>query len=248
MSDYKVPPYLSRKGDSLIFNKDKQQFVFYVPEKYYDTNNAVTIGEYVQLFGLLDFQIIDINGKPITKIKRFSYPTVITTRPASSEKVKDLKLTKYAKPQDYRLLKHNKGDQVITSVMVPQDIATVEAFYNLFNRGNLPPTIPYEELCEICLENMKLSGNKYNITAQLFGILYSEVYRAYGDLDTPYRLGGNKDPLAYTPIPITQAPKKVSPYVSLTSENWDESVIGAIAIKDGGMDSPLEPILTGFDK
>ena len=132
--------------------------------------------------------------------------------------------------------------------MIPQDIATVESFYNLFNRGNLPPTIPYDELCEICLENMALSGNKYNITAQLFGILYSEVYRAHGDLDTPYRLGKDKNALAYTAIPITQVPKKVSPYVSITSENWDESIIGAIDIKDKGMDSPLEPVLTGYDK
>lgn len=245
MSDYKVPPYLSRKGDSLIFNKDHQQFIFYVPEKYYDTNNAITIGEYVQVFGLLDFQIVTTDGKPITKIKQFSFPTVITTKPASSEKVKDLRLTKYAKPQDYRLLKFNKGDQVITSVMVPQDISTVEAFYNLFNRGNLPPTIPYDALPEIYLENMRLADNAYNINAQLFGILYSEVYRSNTDLDKPYRLGNSDDPLAYTAIPITQVPKKVSPYVSITSENWDEAVIGAIGIGDNGMDSPLEPVLTG---
>lgn len=245
MSDYKVPPYLARKGDSLIFNKDKQQFIFYVPEKYYDTNNAVTVGEYVQVFGLLDFQIVDMSGKPITKIKRFSFPTIITTKPATSEKVKDIKLTKYAKSQDYRLLKYNKGDQVITSVMIPQDISTVEAFYGLFNRANLPPTIPYDQMTDIYLENMALSGNKYNINAQLFGILYSEVYRAYSDTDKPYRLGNSDDTLAYTAIPITQVPKKVSPYVSITSENWDESIIGAVGIKDGGMDSPLEPVLTG---
>ena len=151
----------------------------------------------------------------------------------------------YTKPVDYRLLKYNKGDQVVSSVMVPQDISTVEQFYNLFNRGNLPPTIPYEELVNIYTENMRLSGNKYNITAQLFGILYSQIYRDASNPDLPYRLGGNKDSLAYVTMPITDVPKKVSPYVSITSQNWDESVVGAITVGDKGMDSPLEPVLMG---
>lgn len=53
------------------------------------------------------------------------------------------------------------------------------------------------------------------------------------------------DPLAYVTIPITDVPKKVSPYVSITSQNWDESVVGAITVGDKGMDSPLEPVLMG---
>lgn len=242
---YDVPSYLKRDKDALLFNKDKQQFIFYIPEKYFDTNNAVIIGEYVSVFGLLDFQIVDLNGKPITPIKPFTFPSVFLTRPSEIDKAKDLKLTKYAKSTDYRLLKYNKGDQVVSSVMVPQDISTVEAFYNLFNRGNLPPTISYLDLPYIYTENMRLSGNKYKITTQLFGILYSQIYRDASDPDVPYRLGKSTDPLAYTTMPITDVPKKVSPYVSLTSQNWDESVVGAISIGDKGMDSPLEPVLTG---
>lgn len=241
---YQVPPYLKRDGESLVFNKDKQQFIFYVPEKYFTTKNAVIVGEYVSLFGLLDFMIVDDKGKPLTKIKQFSFPTVFMTKPANTEKVKDVKLTKYAKAQEYRLLKYNKGDKIVVTVNVPQDISTVEAFYNLFNRGNLPPTIPYDKIVNIYLDNMRLSGNKYNITAQLFGLLYSEIYRTHGNLDKPFRLSDTTDMLAYQTIPITDVPKKISPYVSLTSENWDNSVIGAIQIKDG-KDSPLENILTG---
>ena len=240
---YAVPPYLKRDGESLVFNKDHQQFIFYVPEKFFATKNAVIIGEYVSVLGLLDFAIVDDKGKIVKPIKTFTFPSILT-KPSKIEKQKEVALTKYAKPQDYRLLKYNKGDKVVVSVNVPQDIATVEAFYGLFNRGNLPVTIPYDRIVNIYIENMRLSGNKYNITAQLFGLLYSEVYRAYDDLETPFRLSGNKDMLAYKAIPLADVPKKVSAYVSLTSENWDNSVIGAIQTKDG-KDSPLETILTG---
>lgn len=241
---YNVPPYLKREGESLVFNKDHQQFIFYVPEKYFTTKNATIIGEYVSLLGLLDFAIVDDKGKIVKPVKTFTFPSIFMTKPDSIEKQKDLTFSKYAKPQDYRLLKYNKGDKVVVSVNVPQDISTVEAFYALFNRGNLPATIPYDKIVNIYLENMRLSGNKYNITAQLFGLLYSEVYRAHDDLDKPFRLSGSKDMLAYKAIPLADVPKKVSAYVSLTSENWDNSVIGAIQTKDG-KDSPLESILTG---
>lgn len=242
---YDVPSYLKRDGEALVFNKDKQQLIFYVPEQYFTTNNAMIIGEFVSLFGLLDFMIVDDKGKPVTKLKPFTFPSVFLSKPSSIEKIKEYKITKYAKAKDYRLLKFNKGDQVVVSVNVPQDISTVEAFYNLFNRGNLTPSIPYDKMVNIYLDNMALSGNKYGITAQLFGILYSEVYRDANNLDRPFRLSGSDDMLAYQTMPITETPKRVSPYVSLTSENWDNSVIGAIQLGDKGKDSPLEGILTG---
>lgn len=242
---YNVPSYLKRDGESLVFNKDNQQFIFYVPEQYFTTKNAMIIGELVSLFGLLDFMIVDMNDKPLTKLKPFTFPSVFLAKPSGIEKVKDVKINKYAKAKEYRLLRFNKGDQVVVSVNVPQDISTVEVFYNLFNRGNLPASIPYDKLVNIYIDNMALSGNKYNITAQLFGILYSEIYRDANNLDRPFRLAGGKDMLAYQTMPITEVPKRVSPYVSLTSENWDNSVIGAIQMGENGKDSPLEGILTG---
>lgn len=243
-SNYQVPPYLKRDGEALVFNKPNQQFLFYVPEKFFTTKNAEIVGEYVTLLGLIDFCIVDMNGKVVKPMKLFKFPSVFTTKPSSIEKVKEMTLTKYAKPQDYRILRYNKGDKIVVSVSVPQNIETVEAFYGLFIRGNLPPTIPYDKLVNIYIQNMALSGNKYGINAQIFGLLYSEVYRAYDDIRTPYIQSGNKDPLAYKAITLADVPKMTSAYQSLTSENWDNSVVGAIQTKND-KDSPLEPILTG---
>lgn len=241
---YQVPSYLKREGESLVFNKDNQQFIFYVPERYFATKNAYIVGEYVSLFGLLSYMIVDNKGKDLTGLKRFVLPTVFMAKPSQIEKIKDVKLTKYSKAQEFRLLKFNKGDQVVVSVNVPQNIETVEAYWSLFNRGNLPANIPYDKYVNVYEDNMALSGNKYNITAQLFGVVQSESFREFNNLDKQFRLSGSNDMLAYRAIPMADIPKKVSPYQSLTSENWDNSVIGAIQVKDG-KDSPLESILTG---
>lgn len=240
---YDVPSYLSRDGSSLIFNKNDQEFIFYVPEKFFDTKNAKIIGQYVEVFGLLDFQIVSKTGKPLTPIKHFIFPTVFTTKPDHITVEKGLTLNKNAKPYDYRIFHYNKGDKVVVDVMVPQNISTVEAFYNLFNRGNLPPSIPYDKIYNIYNRNMQLSGNKYGFTGQLFGLIFSEVYRSKKDINVPFRLSGTDDMQAYQTIPLTEVPKRISPYVSLTSENWDNSVVGAIQTKDA-KDSPLEDVLT----
>lgn len=239
---YKTPYFLIRDGEKLIFNEKDKEFIFYVPEKYFDTNNAIIIGDIIAVFGLLDYQIVDAKGK-IYETRRFNHPTSINTRPYSIEKVKGLKLTKYASETDYRLLRYRKGDAVVLSVMTPEDIVNVEDFWSLFLRGNLPVTIPYNEIQNIIWKNMLLSGNKYGITMQEAGIVISELYRSASNTNIPFRLANTDDMLAYKTMPATTVPKRISPYVSITSENWDEGVVGAVMTKDGKY-SPLEKVLT----
>lgn len=240
---YDVPSFLYRDIDSLKFKDPDATFIFYVPEKYFTTKDAVIIGEYVNLLGILNFEIIDNkSGKSRTGIRLFNFPTVFLCKPFTIEKVKGIKLNQNSKETDYRLLKFNKDDEVVTSVKVPEDIANVEAFYNLFMRGNLPNTIPYDQIQNIVYENMKLNGNSYGITLQLVGLLTSVLYTSSKDPSIPYRLAKTTDPLNYSTLDIRQVPKHVSPFVSLTSENWDESVVGAVTTKNN-MPSPMEKLL-----
>lgn len=239
---YKVPYFLSRDGEKLIFNEKDKEFIFYVPEKYFDTNNAIIVGDIVSVFGLLDYQIVDAKGK-IYETRRFSHPTTINTRPHSIDKAKGLKLTKYADETDYRLLRYSKGDAVILSVKTDEDITHVEDFWSLFLRGNLPVTIPYDEIQNLIWKNMRLSGNNYGITMQQAGIVISELYRSATNMNIPFCQSNTNDMLAYKTMAATSVPKRISPYVSITSENWDEGVVGAIMTKDGKY-SPLEKVLT----
>ena len=72
------------------------------------------------------------------------------------------------------------------------------------------------------------------------------------DVSKPFRLSKaiNNKMTGYTPISIKEASKYISPFVSLTSENMDESIMSAVLLteeeKSGKQhkESPLERVLT----
>ena len=237
-----IPKFLKKEGDSLLFNNDKGEFVFYVPEIYFERKNALIIGEFVNLIGILDYAIFDDKGKH-GGLKPFRFPTVFLSKPNTIEKLKDVKLTATSSKQDYRLLKYKKGDQIVVSTKVPQSIINTEEFYGLFLGGKLPTTISYDKLHEYFTENIELNGASYGITTQLFGIVISEICRDPKDRTKPFRLSNSKSMYDYVPINIKDCPKYVSPYVAITSENWDESMVNAI-LNNNPKYSPMEKLLT----
>ena len=90
MAEYQVPKFLKKDGDALLFNQDGQ-FVFYVPEVYFDRGDALIKGEYVNLLGILDYTIFNPNGSNIG-LKRFYFPTVFLAKPSRIEKLKNTRL------------------------------------------------------------------------------------------------------------------------------------------------------------
>lgn len=234
-----IPKFLKRDGDKLLFNQDGE-FIFYVPELYFTRSCAIVVGDMVNIIGVLDYTILDKNGKN-NGLHLFRFPTVFLTRPNIIEKVKDVKLTKNTEPQDYRLLKYKKGDEIVVSVKVPQIVANTEQFYQMFTSGKLPTTIPYDKLHEYFPENMKLNGGNYGLNMQLFGIMISELCRDPKDITTLFRHTDMKDMTAYTPISIKESPNQISPIAAVTSENWNESMVYAIMNKDASS-SPLESL------
>ncbi len=235
-----IPSFLKKDKYSILFNGDGE-FIFYVPELYFKTNKAIIVGEYVNLLGILDYAVFDKNGKS-SGLKRFNFPTVFLSRPTTIEKVKQLKLTNTSEVQDYRLLRFSKGDQIVVSTKVPQDLANTEEFYSLFLGGNLPTTIPYNELHNYFPENVRLNGASYNLNMQIFGVVISESFRDPKDLSKPFRLSKETDMTNYKAINIKTIPKLVSPHSSITSENWDEAVVNAV-LNTNVKDSPMEKIL-----
>ena len=102
----------------------------------------------------------------------------------------------------------------------------------------------YKELHELYLQNIALNGDAYPVSAQLLGIIVSETARDPKDVTVPYRLSKNKS-AGYKLVSIKDIPKLISPFTSLTSENWDESIVNAIVNDDKGYkESPLERLMT----
>ena len=235
-----LPKFLKRQGDSILFAGDGE-LVFYIPENYFTTHNAIIVGEYVNLLGIFDYAVFDASGKH-SGLKTFRLPTVFLSKPYQIDKVKAVKLTKNTDQQDYRLLKFKKDDVIIVSTKVPENVANVEDFYQLFLRGNLPGTIQYDKMHEYFTESIGLNGSSYGVSLQMFGIVVSEMCRNPNDLSEPFRLSKIKDMTNYKAISITEVPKYVSPFTSITSENWDEAVVNAIINKEH-KDSPMEKIL-----
>lgn len=264
---YNIPKFLKRDGDSLLFNQEGQ-FVFYVPELYFDRGNAEIKGEYINLLGILDYTIFNLDGSNIG-LKRFYFPTIFLCKPSRIEKVKKLHLKKALSTkvllnstveetdnemndlfdddihsQNYRMLIFEKGDAVVVSTKVPQNIANVEEFYRIFLTGKLPTTIPYDKMQDYFIESMDLNGSSYGMTLQMFGIVISEMCRSPRDPAIAFRHTNFRDQRSYRAISIKDLPKYISPSASITSENWDLGVLGAIMTpSDTG--SPMEKLLMG---
>lgn len=236
--------------DSVICDVSESQEVrFYIPENYFTSKLSVVIGEYVRTLGLFNYAVFDSKTeKPVGKLRVFNFPSIFLCQPRSIVKAKDVKLTKNSDKQDYRILTFKKGDKLVVNIDIPEDAQNMEDLIKLFAiSGRIPNGIDYRNLWKYPIDNAIINGNKYSISYQFFGILMSELCRDPNDLSKPFRLSSakkNKDWTGYKSISIKEIPKYTSPYVSLTSENFDDSVVAATMMKDAKY-SPLERVLTG---
>ena len=174
-------------------------------------------------------------------------------RPGSVEKKKNYKLEKDLDESDYRILTFAKGDQLITRCHGEQNIDNMSELFRLhIQTGRIPNTIPYDTLYQYPFECMALNSKGYSVHAQAMGLLYSKICRDPEDISKPFRLSKtiNSKMTGYIPISIKEASKYISPFVSLTSENMDESIMSAVLLSDEEKsgkphkESPLERVLT----
>lgn len=247
-----IPSWLRLKDSALYFNGEGE-FVFFIPEIFFERDHAIFEGDIVYTIGMLNYTILKPGQTDLTKnVKAFNFPTAFGTKPGRIEKVKNLKLVSTQDPEDYRVFYYsaNNEDQIVVSIDVPQDIANVEEFMQIcFTTGKIPRNIKYGLLQDYIHDNMELNGNSYGITAQMYGILWSEVCRDPNNLEIPYRLSKNfdfKNQVNYAAMSIKDVAKNISPFTAVTTENWDEAVIAAGIIDSKDIkNTPMEKIMTG---
>lgn len=239
-----VPNFLKREGEALVFALDGE-FVYYVPDNFFDGRIAEISGSYVSMIGVCDYAIINKDGK-MGEVKPFRFPTMFVCKPYEIEKVKNVKLGKSKEAKDYRVLHFKKGDEVVSQVRVPQITDNVELLTRLMIiTGRIPTTIAYDKGHDYFTESAELNGFSYGLNRQLFGILWAELCRDPNDITRPFCMTNMNDMHGYKPVSIKATPNYISPYVAMTSENWDESLRSAILIDDKDIKySPLEKIVT----
>lgn len=235
-----LPAFLKKDKDSVLFNADGE-FVFYVPEAFFESKYAVVEGEYVIILGILRYEVFNEKGKSITGLKDFTFPSSFTTKPSEIKKVKQANVG--GDIDDYRVMSYTKGDQIIVSTKVPQMTENIEAFFKLFISGKQPKNIPYNEIQNLFLEGAKLNGMNYGVTTQVIGVAISELYRDPKDLSKPYRLSSDFDNKNYKPLNILEVPKYTSPYTAFTSQNFDDALVSSMINKKDTY-SPLEKLIT----
>lgn len=238
-----IPSFLRKEGDSLLFNEEGQ-FIFYVPEIFFDRGDAVINGEYVNMLGITDYAIFDKNGKH-GPLHRFFFPTVFLCKPKEIVAQKRIRLKASSDVADYRLLVFEKDDAVVVNTKVPENISNVEDFFKIFLTGKLhSSTIPYSKMQDYFTESIELNGSNYGINLQMFGFVIQAVCRDPNNLGKAFRHTHFTDDTTYRLINIRDVPKYLSPSISITSENWDNGVVGAI-MHPTNVESPMEKLIMG---
>jgi hypothetical protein len=227
-------------NDKIIFTGDGE-LIYYVPEKYFDIKAAETIGERTRTIGMFSYAVFDKSGKRLL-LKPFNAPTMIECIPNHIDKESNYLLEGTKEAKAYRLFHFKNGDELICSTKVPVDIAVLEKFVDIFKGGNLPENIPYDKIQDYVLKNAELCKFDYKVSAQIIGMIISEIYRSEKDLSKPFRIANTDDMLAYKTVSIDKVPKYTSAFTSITSDNADEAIAAAMTTK-GNADSPLEKIV-----
>ena len=235
-----LPPYI-KSDENTVFYKGDGEIIYYVPEKYFELNMAYGLGEYVYTLGVFTYAHFRKDGKN-DGVKHFKCPTMIKCKPSKIEKITTFQVQGSKTPQGYRFLHFTDGSELISELALQQNIENVEKFIGVVKGGNLPDYIPYNELHEYLIENARLNGFNYRVSHQILGMIISEIYRDKDDLSKPFRYSEMKDMTAYKAINMTKIPKYTSVYTSITSENPDEAIAGAIVNKGSGR-SPLERVI-----
>lgn len=249
-----IPPFTRREGDALLFNQDGY-LEYYIPEEYFGDGKSVSAsieGSYVKLMGSFSYRIYSANDTP-GKLMTFSFPTMFMCRPRSIEKKKGIALEEHLDASDYRILRFEKDDQLITRCHVEQNIDNMSELFRLhIQTGRIPNNLDYSSLYKFPFDCMELNSKGYSVHAQAMGLIYSKICRDPEDVSRPFRMSKliNKQMTGYKPVSIKEAAKYISPFVSLTSENLDESIMSSVLLSEEEKtgrrqhkESPLERVL-----
>ena len=240
-------PYFLEEGsdNELIFKLDDKELIFFIPAIFFDRKYAENSKGYLKIFGIFNYVIRDIKTGKDTPLYLFDFPAMFETTPSLKDTVRGFEYEGLPK-DDYVLLRYQKGDVVVNSTEVIQDISNAELFFKMFISGRIPSSIPYDTLQNYFVDSMAISGKSYDLNMQLFGIIIGEMAASAKDEKVLFRHTDMSDMNAYKIKNITMSPKYVSPFSSYTSENYNEAIVNASLVSNKSSTSPMEKLFMGY--
>jgi hypothetical protein len=193
--------------------------------------------------------LFDDKGKA-QELETFNIPSLIHIHPAEMEK-RDIQLIEGADgvTELYRVAKFYKGNKMMSN-SIPQDATNVELFINLLFRGNVPPTIPYDQVVKIWQKNLDLNNVKLGVTSTVLEIVVAEIYRNKRKPEETFAKVIGNNPKAslydYRAANIREICARNSTFAAMTFEDIDSMITSSLNINKYDKqesDSPIEKII-----
>lgn len=240
-----IPYFLIRDGLKLKIKKG-YTVSFFIPEKYFDSNQVKQNGSYFDVIGIFLYNVYKNGKKEFPNNKLFNFPTIFTCKPDRVNKISNNSIYKDDECREF--IFDSENSEVISSTQCIQYATTAEIVLKMILNGRIPKIIPYDELYKIIDKSARLNGVSFNTIAGLEGIIISELCRSEKDYSklfiNEYEAGKCKS-TDYTILKLDDIPKYVSPYSALISYNSTISVAAALANDEVSDESALEKILLG---
>lgn len=242
-------PTLERKENSIIFTGERMNI--YIPKSYFEKKLATYNGKYINTMGIFLFELTtdekfnkNVNGV----FHRLKLPVKINFEYDSTYSCKK-KIKNYDEDM-YKVFILRKNNIFIDNVFKEKSAALCKDFVTALHGGNIPKIISYDEIIQLYLNNISITGTNLRNPSLIFEIIISEVCRQKNNLKIPFRKVAGKDNnvslLAYKNVNIKSIPNINSTFSDLSFENLNQSIISSVKKTKTGekeLESPVEKTL-----
>lgn len=238
--------YLKIEGTKIIMNKPYKYAEAYIDEEYFETAKMTRVGrgyEVIGIFNMMFFTDVETK-KDASPLLLMNFPSKFFTIPFSEDK-KKMTLSKDIGERNYIVFKYYEGDSIFDNVSLVANFSNTEAFFKVFGDGKFPKCVPFDEILNYMLNNMRINQQKnLDSTPLIFSFIVGESIRAKADKSIPYRLKYDKGEFGWIGANTRSIAANNSTFTAITFEDPNAMLQASLARDEeddkDNIESPLE--------
>jgi hypothetical protein len=239
---------LVKRDNSIVF--DGERMNIYIPKSYFQKKLATYNGKFVNTMGVFLFEITteeNFNKGKDGGFHTLKLPVKINFEYDSKYSCKR-KIEKFDS-DSYEVFILKKGNIFIDNIYREQSAQYCKDFVvSMLHNGNIPNYIPYNEIINLYLDNLKITNVNLNNPALIYEIIISECCRSKNNIKIPFRKIAGKSTetnlFNYKNINIKSIPSLNSTFTDMAFENMNQSIINSVGRSVKGEEeketSPIE--------